>query len=154
MNMTLYQIEHALLECIDFETGEINEEAYAALQIARDEKIEATALVIKNLDAEIVALKEEKKAFEERIKRAEKSRDTCKKRLTETLAGEKFSTTKVAISFRKSESLEVAENAVIPEVFLKYAEPTVNKDLLKKAVKAGNVFDGVQIIEKQNIQIK
>jgi hypothetical protein len=60
----------------------------------------------------------------------------------------------VSVSFRKSESLEISEGAVIPAEYLKQKEPDIDKAGLKKAVKAGQAFDGISIVEKQNIQIK
>ena len=74
--------------------------------------------------------------------------------LTTALAGEKFETTKVRLSFRKSESLEISEGADIPAEYLKQKDPDIDKVELKKAVKAGLVLDGVQLVEKQNLQIK
>ena len=61
---------------------------------------------------------------------------------------------KVKVSFRKSETLEIAEGASVPAEYLKYKEPEVNKAELKKAIKAGLQIEGVRISENKNIQIK
>ena len=153
--MNLYEIDNAILDCVDMETGEILDvEKLEALSMARDEKIENICLWIKNLKADAEALKEEKMAFAQRQKAAENKMESLKKYLTSYLAGAKFKTAKVQVSFRKSESIEISEGAQVPEEFLKYKEPEVDKTGLKKAIKEGQTFEGVQIVENQNIQIK
>lgn len=151
---SLYEIEQALLEAVDQETGEINSEVFDQLMMERKQKIEGIALWIKNLKADAAAFKAEKEAFADRQKAAENKAASLMQYLTTALAGEKFETTKVRLSFRKSESLEISEGAAIPAEYLKQKEPDIDKVELKKAVKAGLVLDGVQLVEKQNLQIK
>ncbi|MBR5583950.1 MAG: siphovirus Gp157 family protein [Lachnospiraceae bacterium] len=152
--MNLYEIDAAIMECCDFETGEIIDiERLDELEMARDTKIENICLWIKNLTAEAEALKAEKLAFEARQKVTNNKLENLKKYITQYLAGAKFSTPKVAVSFRKSESLEIKPGAMIPDEYMKY-KPEVNKTDLKIAVKAGLKIEGVQIVTNQNIQIK
>lgn len=153
--MNLFEINQEIMSCVDTETGELlDEEKFAALQIDMQDKLEGLGCWIKNLEADAAALKAEEQAFAERRKSVERQIANKKQYLSNFLDGEKFETLRVKISFRKSESLEVSEDAKIPEEFLKYKEPEVNKVDLKKAVKAGLVLDGVQLVQKQNIQIK
>ena len=153
--MNLYEIDEKILECIDTETGElIDAEMLDKLCMERTEKIEYVCLWIKNLKAEIEALKAEKQAFEERIKKATSKSDSLKKYITSYLNGAKFESAKVSVSFRKSESLEISEGATIPEEYLKYKAPDVDKVGLKKALKDGQTFEGIFIVENQNVQIK
>ena len=153
--MKLYEIEEAIVECFDQETGEIFDiERFEALELERTEKVENICLFIKNLRAEEEALKAEKDAFEKRRKAAENKMESLKRYITDYLGGEKFKTEKVSVSFRKSESLEISDVYKVPEEYLKYKEPEVNKTDLKKAIKAGMSFEGVQIVENQNIQIR
>ena len=153
--MNLFEINQEIMSCVDTETGELlDEEKFAALQIDMQDKLEGLGCWIKNLEADAAALKAEEQAFAERRKSVERQITNKKQYLSNFLDGEKFETLRVKISFRKSESLEVSEEAKIPEEFLKYKEPEVNKVDLKKAVKAGLVLDGVQLVQKQNIQIK
>lgn len=58
------------------------------------------------------------------------------------------------VSYRKSETVEIADLNAVPDEFLAPQPPKVDKVGLKKAVKGGAVIDGVTIVEKQNIQIK
>ena len=153
--MNLFEIDAKILECVDIETGEIfDEDKFEELELTRDAKIENICLWIKNLAAEAAALKTEKDAFAERQKRAENKMESLKKYISAYLDGTKFESTKVKVSFRKSEYLDISEDAVIPEEFLKYKEPEVDKTGLKKALKSGTQFAGVALLERQNIQIK
>ena len=158
--MNLYEINEAIMNCIDQETGEVVDiEALNNLSMERDSKIENLALWYKNLMADAEALKAEKNAFAEREKAAKNKAESIKRYLSAVLDGEKFTTDKCALSFRKSESVEVLDIDAFmsddrAENYLKYAEPTVNKTELKKALKNGETFKGVLLSSNNNIQIK
>lgn len=152
--MNLYAINQEIMSCWDEETGEILDvQKFDAMQLALEDKLEGIGLYIKNLEAEAAALKAEEQAFAARRKRAENKAASLKNYLSGYLQGCPFETLRVKVSFRKSESLEVSESAVIPEEYLKYSVD-VNKAELKKAVKSGLVLDGVQLVQRNNIQIK
>lgn len=160
--MNLYQInkeiEYAINECVDLETGEIlNPQKLEQLNISRNEKREGVALYIKNTLPEIKAIDEEIKALTARKKAKQNFIDWLKKSLVDDMTAngvDKFETPKVVISFRKSEQLEVTSTDNIPAQYIIQQPPKVDKAGLKKEVKAGFTFDGVKLIEKQNIQIK
>lgn len=153
--MNLYEIDNEILGCVDIDTGEIFDvDKFEALGLERDAKIENICLWIKNLKAEVEALKVEKDAFDKRKKAAENKMESLKKYIAGYLEGTAFESTKVKVSFRKSESLEVTDISKIPEEYLKYKEPDVDKTAIKAAIKQGKSFDGVFIVENQNIQIK
>jgi outer membrane murein-binding lipoprotein Lpp len=153
--MHLYEIDNEIMELIDDETGEIiNEERFDALTLERDAKVENICLWIKNLKAEAEALKAEKDAFAARQKAAENKMNNLKQFISNYLEGTSFKTTKVNVSFRKSESLEVYDIQNIPDEYLKIKAPDVDKVALKDAIKKGGHFEGVELVEKLNIQIK
>lgn len=157
--MTLYEIDKALMDFefeVDEETGEIlNASDLDELQMARQDKIENIGLYIKNLEAEKEAVKHEKDNFADREKRLGKKIESLKGYLGYALQGQKFSTPKVAVSFRKSESVLVKDEYLVPD---KYCEFTMvrkpNKTNLKKALKDGEEIMGVELVEKQNISVK
>lgn len=141
---------------IDPDTGEIlNPDALDDLQMERDAKIEGVGLKIKNLTAELDAVKREKANFDSRAKSLEREIEGYKNFLGYALQGQKFSTPKVAVSFRKSESVLVKDEYLVPD---KYCEFTMvrkpNKTNLKKALKDGEEIMGVELVEKNNINIK
>lgn len=153
--MNLYEIENEILNCVDMETGEIVDiEKLESLQMERDQKIENIGCWIKNLLADAKALKEEKDNLAARQKSAENKVASLKAYLSSYLNGEKFKTAKVSISYRKSDSVDISEGAVIPEEYLKYSDPTPDKIGLKAALKAGEKFPGISIVTSSNIQIE
>lgn len=153
--MTLYEIDAAILDCIDTETGEIvDADKLNALQMAREEKVEAVALWIKDLTAEAAALKAEKQAFAERQAAAEKKAESLRKWLSDALAGQKFKTTRVAVSFRKTESVDVPDVWALGDEYLKFADPTPDKQKIKAALKAGEAVTGAALVEGQSMTIK
>ena len=157
--MTLFEIDNAIAEFefeIDEDTGEIlNIDALDELQMAREQKIENVGLYIKNLEAEATAVENQEKIFADRKKRIRKKIEGLKGFLGYALDGQKFSTPKVAVSFRKSESVLIKDEYLIPD---DYCEFTVtrrpNKTNLKKALKDGKEIMGVELIEKNNVQIR
>lgn len=153
--MNLYEIDSAILDCMDLETGEIFDvDRFEELNLERTVKIENICLWIKNLKAEIEALNAEKDAFAKRQKSAENKMESLKQYISGYLEGTAYESAKVKVSFRKSEALDIMEGAIIPDEYLKFKEPDVDKVELKKALKSGVKIPGVYIVENQNIQIK
>lgn len=153
--MNLYEIDQEIMNCVDMETGEIIDPVRLdELQMNRDTKIENIACWIKNLNADAEAFKAEKQSFADRQKAAENKAESLKKYLANYLAGQKFSTPKVAISFRKTSSVNVTYISQLPEEFLKFADPTPDKTTIKNAIKAGTTVAGAEIVEGQSISIK
>ena len=158
--MKLYEIDNAILECIDMETGEvIDAEKLDALNMERDAKIENVVLWIKDLKAEAEAIKAEKLALAERQKIAENKVESLKKWVAYALGGQKFSTAKCAVSFRNTESVEVTEEgleALMKEhdELLTYKAPEPNKKAIKDAIKDGLSVAGVQLVQNVSTIIK
>lgn len=152
---TLYEIDEEILNCVDMETGEIIDvERLGQLQLTREDKVEGIALWIKNLLSDADAIKSEEEKLAQRRKANENKAKNLKEYLSKFLNGKKFKTPKVSISYRKSESVEVTDISKLDDDYLKFAEPTVDKAKVKKALKAGTVLQGISLIENQNIQIR
>ena len=162
--MKLYEINQTLerlLELdeerlVDTETGEIlSAEQVDELVMAREEKIEGCLLFVKNKLAEAEALKAEIEKLTARMKAAKNKADWCKEYVRLELNGEKFSTAKVAVSYGKSKLVHIDEESALPEEFVR-TKVTVEADkvALKKALEAGVVIPGVELIEKQTLRIK
>lgn len=153
--MNLYEIEHEIMSCVDEETGEIIDLAkLEALEMERDKKIENIALYVKNLNADAAAYKAEKDSFAQRQKVAENKAASLKNYLTNFLAGVPYKSTRVAVSFRASETVDVYDMSLIPEDYLKFAEPTADKTAIKKCMKEGITIPGATLVQNSNIQIK
>lgn len=153
---SLYEIDQAILACVDLETGEIiDQEQLDNLMMERSEKIESVALWVKNLESDAVAYKAEKEAFALREKQASDKAKRLKEWLARVCEGEKFSTTKCSVSFRSSEAVEIVDASEIPDAYLRVkmtSEP--DKVAIKDAIKAGMVIGGCQLVKKLSTSIK
>ena len=115
----LYEIDQGILECIDLETGEvIDPDRLESLQMERDQKIENVACWIKNLLSDAEAIKAEKEALAKRQVAALAKAEQLKQWLTNALEGQKFSTARCAVSFRRSEKVEVLDEDSIPRAYM------------------------------------
>jgi outer membrane murein-binding lipoprotein Lpp len=162
--MTLYEIDNALLECVDQETGEIiDADALNALQMERDRKLEGVALWVKDLRAEAEAISTEVKALTARKKAAENKAERLKQWLGEALEGEIFKTSKVRISYTHNTRLNVPDERELveflktleePEKFLRFSDPELRKDEIKKALKDGYFIPGAELEQTESVVIK
>lgn len=160
---SLYEIDSKILECVDPETGEILDfEKLEALQMERLEKIEKVALWYKDLIGDAEKIKAEKTALAEREAAARKKAESIKEWLMGALNGDKLTTPKVAMSFRRSEAVEIKDDMAFVswaqrakrDDLLSYKDPAPNKTAIKAALKLGQQIDGASVVEKYNIQIK
>lgn len=167
--MTLYNIDNKILEIIergfvvDEDTGEIIDSAEEVnakleeLEFDRTAKIENIALYIKNMESLVVSLKAEEKALADRRRAREKRIENLKNYLTSSMVAANengIETSKVCISFRKSESVVVNEALLDQKYFNEKVTYTPDKTAIKKALKDGATIDGAYIETKQNLQIK
>lgn len=140
---------------IDEETGEIlNAEDLDNLELEKNEKIEQLCLWIKNLKSDAAAYKAEKDSFAKKQKAAENKAESIKNYIACILAGEKFKTDRVTVSYRKSEQVECPDMSLVDDDYLRFKEPELDKTKIKKALKDGIKVGGCMLVERQNMQIK
>ena len=152
---TLFEINQEILDCIDMETGEIiAPEKLENLQMDRHDKLRNIAFVALNAAADVKAYEEQEKKFAARKKAAKATVAWAKETLARELAGQKMKEAEFSISYRKSEAVEVADEAAVPDEFRIPQPDKIDKVALKAALKSGASIDGAQIVEKSNIQIK
>ena len=155
--MNLYEIDDAILACVDQETGDILDlEKLEALEIEHDAKISNLACWVKDLRSESAAIKAEKDALDKRMKAKDNLADRISTYLEKYLNGAKFEDSRCAISYRKSESTEIAEDLdlnTLPDDCKKITV-TANKTAIKAALKNGVMIDGCTLVTKNNIQIR
>jgi hypothetical protein len=158
--MTLYYINEQIRKAIELgfdpETGEIlDASALEQLQIDRDEKVENICLYIKDLYAEADAIYNERRALEEREKASEKKADSLSRYLQSMLAGEKFKTPKCAVSYRKTQAVNIVDETLIPNEYLRFKTTSApDKAAIKDAIKAGKDVPGAMLEERQSMTIK
>ena len=158
--MTLYEIDQNIMSLLN-EDGEITDpEAFDALQITRSEKLEGIACWIKNLNADIKAIKDEEERLKERRIHLVNKVSSLSGYLEHALNGEKFSTPRVAISYRTSSAVEITDNVAFVDWAKSYdpslihikAEP--NKTAIKNALNGGMDIPLAQIVERKSMQVK
>ena len=153
--MTIYEIDQAIMECVDLGTGEIiDTEQLDKLQMERDAKLENVACWIKDLKAEAEALKNEKQALAERQKVAENKMESLKKYLAYALDGNAFKSTRASVSFIQSHSFDIDDIYKLDENYLRYKEPEADKTAIKEALKAGKEVAGATLVENTSVIIK
>lgn len=161
--MNIYEIDSAILDLIDPETGEVMDyEAFEALQMEREQKIDNMALWIKDLDAEQAALDAEAKKMTERRDAARRKRDRLKEYLARVLDGEKRSTPQYAVSYRNSEACELYDEgaAIMWLVAHGYddgyvvVKESVSKTAVKELLKRGEEVSGAVLVKRQSMSIK
>ena len=163
-NLNIYQIEKEYLELANqlIESGgECSPELELQLTINQEQleqKARGYGFVVKQMesdvliiDAEIKRLGELKKA---RLKTMQKLETTVSNAM-QLYQINKLETPTLKISFRKSESVEIDNEADIPAQFLKEKITyTIDKVAIKEAIKKGEVVIGARLQVNQNIQIK
>ena len=162
--MKLYEINAALqelLDQVDPETGELtcDLEQLEALTLEREDKLEGLALYAKNAKAEAAAIREEEKALAERRKALETRADRAMAFLDAELGGENFHTPRVAVSHRRTESVEIGAEFLdwartFGDQYLRFTDPEPDKKAIKTALKAGEIIPGAEIVSKYSMSIK
>lgn len=161
--MNLYWVDNAIFKLydkyIDPDTGEIMDadafaEEYAALQISREEVIENTLLMYKNASSDVAAIAEEIKQLTARKTVLEKRAERYKADAAKALDGEKYSSPRVTVSYRKSTAVEVDETLCPAEYIVSKVTTSPDKKAITAAIKAGNEVAGCKLVERLNMQIK
>ena len=156
MSMTLYQINNAITECIDSETGEVIDfDRLSQLVMDREAKIDGIACWFKELTAEYIAIDSEISALEARKKTKKNKAESLKCYLSDILGGAKFETARNKITWRESDEVCILDADKIPSEYkTNRIEITISKVEIKKAIKSGIIVDGADLLYKNNIQIK
>lgn len=173
--MTLYDIDTRLVtlldEHFDVEDGVLceTEEELAKkideVSLDLDTKIENIGCYIKNLEADVEALKKEEDNLKARRKSAENKIEGLKRYLNgyliacfpkdEDRAKWKFKTAKVVLGYRKSNSVEVPDIEKLDKNFIKIKTEVVpDKTAIKDAIKSGKEVIGAFIKQNINLNIK
>ena len=152
--MTLYEIDAAMQECIDPETGEVDADRIEALAMERDKKIENIALWIINIKADIETAKAEIDRLTTLKRTAENKAESLKNLLQYTLNGEKFKTGRCSISYRKSTSVVIDNEDLLPIDFKKVSY-TPDKKMIKAVLEENEIaIPGVHLQENTSVIIK
>jgi hypothetical protein len=159
----LYEISadfNAILEQIESADGEVDqtlESELYKLELERDQKLENCCAVVKNYRAEADIYAAEIKRLRAQQTRCEKVAERVEAYIeAHIMPGEKWGSGPHKISWRKSESVELADDVDISEVPDAYKQTvtTLMKAEAKRDLKMGADLWFVKVTEKQNIQVK
>ena len=160
--MKLYEISDAIRAALDHidvdpETGEIlNADNLHAVEAEASDKVEATALYLRELDAEAKAAKDEADRMIARVKSMQKRSDYIKSMLLDALhATGKVKTARVTVSIRTTKAVEIAEGANLPEAYTT-VKTTVspNKVAIKQALLDGVEVPGCHLEARESVSIR
>ena len=158
--MTLFEINEAIQNAIELgcdpETGEIlDASALDQLYMDRDAKIENICMYIKDLNAEVYALKTEEQRLLERRKVSERKAESLKNYLQAMLGGQKWKSARAVVSYRKTQSVVVDDLDAIPVEYMRIKTVTEpDKMVIKDALKDGKEIAGVHLEERQSMSVK
>lgn len=163
--MTLYEIDKnikAVIEdgfvadedgVITFEAGDLDN-----LQAQLEDKLENIALYIKNLKADITALKDEETMLKARRATKENKVQWLEQYITSYLKQnnmKNLDTPRVYASIRQSEAVVVDEVDKLPAEYVTIkTEAKPDKKAIKQALKAGIEIEGAKLVQNDNLNIK
>lgn len=166
--MELYEINEKireLLDCVDaVGIGAVGDDGVVrdikaeleGLMLGRVDKLEGMGLYIKNLGALIDAIKAEEKALAERRKAYEYKVDRIKDYIVDSIV--EFGgveTAKIKMYNKKSESIEIVDESIIDEQYMRVKiSKSPDKVLIKQKIVAGEVVEGAILVTNNNLQIK
>lgn len=162
--MNIYQIQNEYLLLINQiieNGGEITPQQELNLQITRDQlqdKGTNYAFVIKKLDAECDIIDAEIKRLSELKKVRQNACERLKNNISHAMQifeVDKIESPLIKLSFRKSQSVNVADVNSLPNEFktIKVTEQA-DKMKIKQALLNGEVIEGCEIVNNNNLQIK
>lgn len=162
--MNIYQIQNEYLLLINQiieNGGEVTPQQELNLQITRDQlqdKGTNYAFVIKKLDAECDIIDAEIKRLSELKKVRQNACERLKSNISHAMQifeVDKIESPLIKLSFRKSQSVNVADVNSLPNEYktIKVTEQA-DKFKIKQALLNGEVIEGCEIVNSNNLQIK
>ena len=173
--MTLFELDARIRNFLDNLYATVDEDGtveadfdqLAALNAERDVKVENIALYIKELEVQAGALKAEKAKLDARIKATENKAERLRKYLADSLWAENaerlatakdktvFETARCKLSFRKSVSVNILDEAAVPKKYkVIKREEKVDTKAIRAQLDAGKAVKGAELKTSQNLQIK
>lgn len=125
-----------------------------ALSSDADEVIEGAICIIQNLMNTISTIKKYESELQGQRNKCQAIVDQLSASIALTLDGDDWKSGDHAVGYRSSEQLEVIDESLIPDEFMKIPAPTPDKAAIKKAIKAGQEVPGAVIKKNKNIQLK
>lgn len=159
--MTLYNLSQefeALYSLANESEGEELIELYDELQCSLNEKLDNSAKVIKQLQADTEAIKAEEVRLSARRKAIENNAERLKDMMLTALksSGEtKTKTTLFSFSVRSSASVLITDESLLTSGYLRTTTTTSpDKKAIKETLDKGIDVEGAEIVYNESLQIK
>lgn len=157
--MTLYEIDNAIMQLFDEETGEIYDiEALEALEMERHNKIANIGCLIKNLEALDEAIDNEVEKLKARQTAARHTVERLKNYVLQATGGKKFEDARCKISFTTRDKVDIEPMLTVDDVPAEYVRVKTTKEFdrktMKDALKAGAEIKGVKLIKNTTVSVK
>lgn len=147
---------------VDEETGEFIDNAetinnlFNGLKMTFEDKLDNSQRYILTLNGEADILAKEIKRLQAKKTALENKADRLSEMMKNAIlsSGEnKFKTSLYSFNIKKTESVEVRDLDVVPRAYLRLKKEA-DKVAIKKALKSGDVIDGVYLSEKLSLGVK
>lgn len=162
MKLSLYEIaedQRLLNEMLEANGGELTPEIEEAMQITEENmtaKAEAYGATIAEYDAQAEVCASEIKRLMAYKKTCENVSKRMKERLSDAMMAfntEKLTAGTFRFSFRKSTSVAIDDETLIPEQYFK-VERTLSKKELSEALKGGAMIAGARLEQRKTLQMR
>ena len=159
--MKLYEISECYNQLMKAaESGDITiddiKDTLDAIHEDFNTKINNICKLMRNLEADEKAFKEEATRLSDCAKRAKEKREHLKEYIDETLKAmglKNVETDLFKLSYRKSKAVNITSFEALPDDFVKITT-TIDKAGIKKALADGEEVAGAELVENMNLQIK
>lgn len=157
--MKLYELNEAFqnIQTLIEEGEEGLEDTLESINLAIEDKLENIAKVIRNLEAEVNAFREEEKRLAERRKSIENNIRHLKQYAENSLiviGKRKVKTGLFTFSIQKNPpSVQVYNETIIPKKYF-ITEPKLDKKKVQEAIKNGEVIAGVELKQTESLRIR
>jgi hypothetical protein len=163
LDIELQKLDEAFKQYAEDNAGDMTDFPFVdfreLLKEKRTEKLLNLGAWWKSIQGESKMFKEELEVMREKKARLDRKAANVEKFLLEFLEqGEKINDTRVALSWRKSQTVEETDDFDIDKIDdgFKNEKTTVSMDkvLIKKAMKIGKQFEGIELVDHEKLQIK
>lgn len=163
--MKLYELTNLFADfAYRLEQAETPEEIEACsialdgIEFSFDEKVENIVKMIRNMEADAKAYKEEEARFKAKKQSVENKIKNLKDYVfdsMEYLGKEKIQADLFTVSIRNNApSVEILDESAIPEDYFIPQPAKFDKISIKNAIKSGEVVAGAELVRKRSLQIK
>lgn len=162
MSFKLYELTHSYQQVLDLITdNEVEHEGFAdtleSIEDAIEVKLNATAIIIKTLEAQAKAIKEE----EDRLKKRRSALENNAKRLKvyaqdalESVGLDKVKGDTFTLRMQNNPpSVLLMDDKQVPDKYLVEVQPTVDKKALLEDLKNGLAIDGAELKQGRSLRI-